>query len=131
MDFKLETDSSMNWTYINAYDSNNERIGKLAVEITDDHNRYAKWCNGDKIAKIIYVVTNISACGNGIATAMLNKAIEIFPDYNLYLNVVPMPRDGESVNHRTVKGLMKFYEKFGFIRCTDDICVTTMIRKKV
>ena len=129
MDFRIEVNSSKDFTYINVYDTKNERVGKLGIEFTGEYQRYSKWCNGDKIAKIIYVVTNISACGNGIATAMLNKAIEIFPDYNLYLNVVPMPRDGEAINHRSVRGLMNFYEKFGFIKCDDDVCMTTMIRK--
>ena len=116
MEYTLQVKRSKDYYYVNAFDNNNNRIGKLGVYVDG------------KVAKIIYVITNLSACGNGIATSMLNKTIEDFKGYELCLNVVPMPRVGESINHRTVSGLVAFYKKFGFER-TDDPCLPTMIRK--
>ena len=131
MKYYIEVNNTKNFCYINAIDSiTKERIGKLCIDFnSEDSNRYKNVCVGNKIAKIIYVITNISACGHGVATSMLNKAIELFNDYNLYLNVVPMPRQSENKNFRNKKGLMRFYKKFGFVHYTEDICVTTMFRK--
>lgn len=115
MNYRLEVIKSEQYCYINAYvDGNSERIGKLGIEY-----------KGDKKAKIIYVFTSPRYTNKGVATAMLNKAIEEFSDYELTLNIVPMPREGERI---TVRDLNDFYEKFGFRR-TDDICLPTMIRK--
>ena len=72
--------------------------------------------------------TDIKHTGEGIATMMLNKAIEIFKGYEISLLVKPMPRIGEKIKYTTTKGLMEFYKKFGFER-TDDPCLTTMILK--
>ena len=115
MEYKLQVKRGKDYYYVNAFDNNDNRIGKLGVYVDG------------KVAKIIYVITNLSACGNGIATSMLNKTIEDFKGYELRLNVVPMPRVGESINHRTVSGLVAFYKKFGFERVNDP-CLPTMIR---
>ena len=116
---ELKTLNTKKYFYINAYLSNvEERVGKLAVEY-----------KGNKSVKIIYVITDINYTGQGIATAMLNKAIELFKGYTIALNVVPMPREGESINHRTTTGLVNFYKKFGFVR-TDDPCFVEMKRKE-
>ena len=81
---KLEVVKTEKYCYINAYlDGETERVGKLGVEY-----------KGEKRAKIIYVITNIKHTGIGIATEMLNKAIELFKGYELKLNVVPMPLEG-------------------------------------
>ena len=131
MEYFIEVNNTQNFCYINAIDTvTKERIGKLCIEFnSDDSVRYKDICVGNNIGKIIYVITNISACGHGVATSMLNKAIELFNDYNLYLNVVPMPRQSENKKFRNKKGLMRFYKKFGFVHYTEDICVTTMFRK--
>lgn len=117
-EIRIETSGSDKYYYINAY-IDDERVGKLGIEYKDE-----------KLAKIIYVITNKGYTGRGIATMLINKAIETFKDYTLVLNVVPMPREGESLNHRTVKGLTEFYKKFGFER-TSEPCVPTMIRNKL
>ena len=115
MKYRLEVIKGKQYCYINAYvDGNSGRIGKLGVKYV-----------GSKKAKVIYIFTRPRYTNKGVATAMLNKAIEEFSDYELTLNIVPMPREGEKI---TVKGLANFYEKFGFLR-TDDICLPTMIRK--
>lgn len=131
MNYHIEVNNTQNFCYINAIDTvTKERIGKLCIKFnSDDSARYKDICVGNNIGKIIYVITNISACGNGVATSMLNKAIELFNDYNLYLNVVPMPRQSENKKFRNKNGLMRFYKKFGFVHYTEDICVTTMFRK--
>ena len=131
MKYFIEVNNTQNFCYINAIDCNTkERIGKLCIEFNSgDSVRYKNICVGNNIGKIIYVITNISACGNGVATSMLNKAIELFNDYNLYLNVVPMPRQSENKKFKNKNGLMRFYKKFGFVHYTEDICVTTMFRK--
>ena len=131
MNYHIEVNNTQKFCYINAIDTvTKERIGKLSIEFkTDDAVRFKDICAGNKFGKIIYVITNISACGNGIATSMLNKAIELFSDYNLYLNIVPMPRETENRRFRTVGGLRKFYRKFGFRHYNGDVCLPTMFRK--
>lgn len=130
MEYTIEVKRTPKFCYINAMCETDGRIGKLGIEFTDDYPKYQKHCIGKKTAKIIYVITSLSHCGNGIATELLDTAIDFFGDeYNLYLNVIPMPRQGESLNHRDVKGLTKFYSKFGFEICESDVCTRTMIRK--
>lgn len=129
MNFRIQVNDSGKYCYINAINKDGVRIGKLGIEYSDEYPRYAKHCNGKRIAKIIYVITNVSACGQGVATELLNTAIELLEHYNLYLNVIPMPREGDSLKHRTVKGLIDFYSKFGFVRCESDTITPTMIRK--
>lgn len=117
-EIRIESSSSDKYFYLNAYLPNVEsRVGKLGIEY-----------KGDKSVKIIYVITDINHTGCGIATALLNRAIETFKGYEIKLNVVPMPRQGESLNHRTTTGLVNFYKKFGFER-TDDPCFVEMIKK--
>ena len=102
--------------HINAYDGE-EMVGRLAVNDKGDNKAY-----------ITYVITEIKHTGKGIATMLLNRAIEIFKGCEIKLLVRPMPRTGEKIEYRYVKGLEKFYEKFGFER-TDDPLMPTMIRK--
>ena len=126
MKFNIQVIKTQRYCYINAISNTNERIGKLCIDLeSEDSNRYKI---NKPIAKIILVSTNQSACGNGIATALLNKTIELFNDYTLYLNVVPLPRTNENPKYTSKNGLMNFYSKFGFKRYKKDICVTTMIR---
>ncbi len=107
----LNTDK---YYYINAY-IDGIRVGKLGIE----------YCGSKKI-HINYVITSESHTGKGIATMLLNKAIETFKTYEISLTVVPMPRKGENLKYRTIKGLTEFYGKFGFKR-TDDPCFVKMI----
>ena len=122
-DYNIHITRTERFCYINAISkSSNIRIGKICIDLeSEDANRY-KTLN-KPIAKIILVSTNSSECGKGIATTLLNKTIEIFHNYVLYLNVVPLRNDKDK------NGLIEFYSKFGFKRYDKDICVTTMIRK--
>ena len=128
MDFRIKVKETPKFCFIDAVNDEGVRIGKVGIEYSDEYPRYAKHCNGKRLAKIIYVSTSISSCGKGVATELLNTAIDLFEDYNLYLTVVPMPREGESLNHRTTTGLVNFYKKFGFER-TNDPCFVLMIKK--
>lgn len=124
MNYNISVIRTQRFCYINAISKNsNIRIGKVCIDLdSEDATRY-KVAN-KHIAKIILVSTNPSECGKGIATALLNKTIEIFHNYVLYLNVVPLRNDKDK------NGLIEFYSKFGFKRYDKDICVTTMIRTK-
>ena len=126
-DYDIHIIRTQRFCYINAiFNKTGDRIGKLCIDLeSEDSNRYK---TNKPIAKIILVSTNQSACGNGVATALLNKAIEVFNNYTLYLNVVPLPRDNENPKYTSKTGLMNFYSKFGFKRYKKDICITTMIR---
>lgn len=127
MNFNIQVIKTKRYCYINAIsDKTGDRIGKLCIDLeSEDSNRYK---TNKPIGKIILVSTSQSACGNGVATALLDKAIELFNDYTLYLNVVPLPRTNENPKYTSKTGLMNFYSKFGFKRYNKDICVTTMIR---
>jgi ribosomal protein S18 acetylase RimI-like enzyme len=116
MKIRLETFSTSAYHYVNAY-SDSVRVGKLGIEDKGNHKVH-----------INYVSTDIKHTGKGIATMMLNKAIEMFKGYEISLMVKPMPRTGENIKYRTTKGLVEFYKKFGFVR-TDDPCLVTMILK--
>lgn len=127
MKYHIEVIQSSRFCYINAIsDETNERIGKVCIDLnSEDVTRYEKAYKG-KFAKIILISTSINACGYGVATTLLNKAIDILNDYNLYLNVVPLKRNDKD---KDKNGLIDFYSKFGFIRYNEDICTTTMIRQ--
>ena len=113
---KIETFNHDKYHYINVYNGC-DRIGKLGIED-----------RGDNKAHINYVVTNLKYTGKGVATLMINKAIEMFKEREISLTVKPMPRTGENEKYTTVKDLVTFYKKFGFEK-TYDPCVPTMIRK--
>jgi len=113
---KIETFSHDKYHYINIYNGC-VRVGKLGIED-----------RGDNKVHINYVVTNLRYVGKGIATLMINKAIEMFKEREISLMVKPMPRSGENIKYATVKGLVSFYEKFGFKK-TDDPILTIMVRK--
>ena len=121
---KITTIKTVMYRYINAL-INDERVGKICIDLNaDDANRYVK-AYGGNFAKIVLIETSSAYRGMGIATAMLNKAIEVLKDYNLYLNVIPMKRDD---GDKDKDQLIKFYSKFGFKKYDADICTTTMIR---
>lgn len=123
MKYHIEVIRSARYCYINAIsDDTRIRVGNVSIDLnSEDSSRYQNYNN--KVAKIILVQTNQSVCHQGIATALLNKTIEEFKDYVLYLSVIPLRSDN------TKDDLIKFYSKFGFKRYNNDICITTMIRK--
>lgn len=124
MNYNISVIKTQRFCYINAISkSSNIRIGKVCIDLDSEDSARYKVAN-KPIAKIILVATNPSECGKGIATTLLNKTIETFHDYVLYLNVVPLRNDKDK------NGLIEFYSKFGFKRYDKDICVTTMIRTK-
>ena len=113
---KLEEFKIGHYHHINAYEDG-ELVGKLGVEDKGNNKVY-----------VTYVKTDIKHTCKGIATMLLNRAIEVFKGCEIKLLVMPMPRTGEKLEYRTTKGLVEFYKKFGFER-TDDPCLTTMILK--
>ena len=124
MALEITTIKTVRYCYINAT-FNGERVGKVCIDLdADDANRYVK-AYGGNFAKIVIVETSSAYRGTGIATAMLNKAIEVLKDYNLYLNVIPMKRD---VEDKDKDQLVNFYSKFGFKKYDADICTATMVR---
>lgn len=124
--FHIEVSRTSRYCYLTAIsDNTKEHIGKICIDLdSEDSNRYKSIKN--KTAKIILIWTNESVCRQGIATALMNKTIELFKDYLLYLNVIPIR---SSVKDKDKNGLIEFYSKFGFKKYNKDICVTTMIRK--
>lgn len=130
-DLVLEVTRSERYLYINAY-LDGERIGKLGVDFEVEYSRFANYCVGDKLAKIVYVFTNESYGYCGVATKMLRKVVEELKGYNLYLDVIPTIRKHGLSKYQTVKGatqgLVEFYGKFGF-RKVKESCATTMFRK--
>ena len=63
----------------------------------------------------------------GFGTALIRKAIELYPEHNMYLLCHPMPRGNCDAKHRSVSDLKRFYSKFGFVSCGE--LLPTMIRK--
>lgn len=124
MKYHIEHIQTSRYYYFNAIsDDTNERVGKLCVDLnSEDSSRYTIY--NKKVAKIILVHTNSSACGNGIATALLNEAIDKFNNYCLYLSVIPLRNCSKD---KDKLGLINFYSKFGFKK-DNDVCITTMIR---
>lgn len=122
MEYHIEVIRNSRYCYINAISNDkNIRIGKVCIDLdSEDSSRYKIYTC--KVAKIILVQTNQSVCGQGIATALLNKTIEEFNDYILYLNVIPLR------SNNTKEDLIKFYNKFGFKKFNNDI-VTVMIKR--
>lgn len=124
--FNIEVIRTNRYCYVNAV-QDGERIGKVCVDLdSDDSVRYSREFGG-KFAKLILISTSPSHCGQGIATALMNKTIQELKDYNLYLNVIPLKR---SDTDKDKNQLIRFYSKFGFKLYELDICTTTMVRIK-
>ncbi len=130
-DLVLKVTRSERYLYINAY-LDGERIGKLGVDFEVEYSRFANYCVGDKLAKIVYVFTNESYGYCGVATKMLRRVVEELKGYNLYLDVIPTIRKHGLSKSQTVEGatqgLVEFYGKFGF-RKVKESCATTMFRE--
>ena len=100
-----------------------------AIVLSDDieYSRYKDKCNGSKILKIVRLETSSEHTNQGIGSALIRKAIESYPEYNMYLLCRPMPRGNCDETHNTVSDLKRFYGKFGFVSCGE--LLPTMIRK--
>ena len=115
--------------YFNAISDDGLNIGGASVEHNDFmHNAYKEHCNADstKCVKIIYVTVSKSYRCQGVATAILNKVLDYYKDYDVFLNVCPLDREQEKLN--SVSSLTKFYEKFGFKRCENPGNTPAMVR---
>lgn len=125
MKFDIEVTRINNYVYIKAV-QDGSRIGKVCVDLdSDDSTRYINSFGG-RFAKIVLVWTSPKYCRQGIATALLNKTVEILKDWNLYLNVIPQKRNENDMDRNQ---LSAFYSRFGFERYEADICTVTMIKK--
>ena len=129
MNFTIKESKGNGYYYFLAYSERDEIIGKLSIDIKDaEYGRFSELCVGTKIAKVVLVWTALNYCGKGVATSLLNRALETFSEWNLYLNVCPLWRTGENIKYRYVAGLKDFYSKFGFEK-VNDVCVPTMFKK--
>lgn len=114
-----------NYVYIFAHrEDNRDSVGKLILHLDYGYSRFRHLCNGGKLAYIHRVETRYDCLHKGVATALINKAINMFPEYNLYLWVKPSIRGEKDKNLLQLKA---FYSKFGFVR-TDELD-PTMFRK--
>ena len=124
MNFSIQVTRMNEYCYVNAI-YNGEKIGGVGVAFnSNDTARLMKRYSG-KFAKIVLVSTSGNYTRRGVATALLNKTIEVLKDYNLFLNVIPNKRN---CNDKDKNQLITFYSKFGFERYKDDVLVTTMVR---
>ena len=123
MDFDIKVIKARKYCYIKAVIGGVD-IGEVCVDLNgEDDARFVKMYSG-KFAKIVLVHTSEKYTRRGVASALLNKVIEVLKDYNLYLYVIPSQRNSSD---KDKKQLVSFYSKFGFER-TDDILMTTMVR---
>lgn len=109
-----------------AYEDN-VYLGTIVLSDDIEYNRYKDKCNGNKLLKIVRLETSSKHTGKGVGSALINKAIETYPEYNMYLLCHPMPRGKCDDSHKTVEDLRRFYSKFGFV-VTGEL-LPTMIRK--
>lgn len=124
MDFDIKVTRTHSYCYANAI-HNGVRIGEVCVDLnSEDDARFVKKYSG-KFAKIVLVCTSGNYTGQGVASSLLNRVIEVLKDYNLFLYVVPNKRTDKDKDKNQ---LISFYSKFGFERNKDDILVTTMVR---
>lgn len=112
---------------IRAYECSGECLGQIVLEFTNDYPRYKHLCNGEKLLNITRVETKATYTNEGVASALINEAINRYKDYNMVLLCSPQKREGDYDTLKSVTDLKKFYEKFGF-RKTGEL-IPTMIRK--
>ena len=123
MDFDIKVIKTSKYCYIKAVIGGID-IGEVCVDLNgDDDTRFVKRYSG-KFAKIVLVHTSEKYTRHGVASALLNKTIDVLKNYNLYLYVIPSQRNSRD---KDKKQLVSFYSKFGFEK-TDDILMTTMVR---
>ena len=100
-------------------------MGSLVIQDGSSkyYNRFAEYCNGNsKLMIIKLLLVHQKYAGNGIATALIKKALEVYKDYNLVLLVHPCAHMAMSEDQ-----LQQFYSKFGFVRTGE--LQRTMVRK--
>jgi len=102
-------------------------LGRIVLSDDIEYSRYKDKCNGSKILKIVRLETASEHTGKGVGSALIRKAIETYPEYNIYLLCHPMPRGKCDDSHKAVSDLKRFYSKFGFEPCGE--LLPTMIRK--
>lgn len=118
-----------NQCYIQAYNEEETLLSTVILNINcDEYARYKEYCNGNKLAKIIRVETNPNYIGQGIASTLIQNAIEKYKDYNFVLLCSPQKRLEDTDTLTTVKDLQMFYSKFGFVKTNE--LLPTMIRIK-
>ena len=72
MQYHIEVIKTSKYCYINAISDNNERIGKVCIDLqSEDSIRYENIYKR-KFAKVILVSTAVNACGKGIARQLIN-----------------------------------------------------------
>jgi ribosomal protein S18 acetylase RimI-like enzyme len=103
----------------------NRRVGAVVLCNNVSFNRFRHLCNGNKLLEVRCVATNLECRRRGIASALLNKVIEEYKDYNLFLLCSPSHECDEK--YKNISNLKKFYRKFGFISTGE--LLPTMIRK--
>lgn len=106
---------------------NDVYLGAIVLSDDIEYERYKDRCNGDKLLKIVRLETSNEYTNKGIGSALIRKAIELYPEHNMYLLCHPMPRGNCDAKHKTVSDLKRFYSKFGFVSCGE--LLPTMIRK--
>ena len=122
--FEVSNYKSPKYHYFTAYDGI-KAVGGSTVEVSENmHYAFNEYCKADKdkCAKIVYVQTKASRRGEGVATTILNKVIEMYKDCDIFLQVIPLDKTN------TVATLTSFYEKFGFKRCETAGILPTMVR---
>ena len=112
---------------IRAYEWNGECVGVIVLKESYEYPRYKHLCNGEKLLNITRVETKATHTNEGIASALINEAINRYKEYNMVLLCSPQKREGDCDTLKSVTDLKKFYEKFGF-RKTGEL-LPTMIRK--
>ena len=123
MDFDIKVIKASKYCYIKAVIGGVD-IGEVCVDLnSEDDARFVKRYSG-KFAKVVLVHTSEKYTRQGVASALLNKTIEVLNGYNLYLYVIPSKRNSRDKDKNQ---LVSFYSKFGFVQ-TDDVLVTTMVR---
>ena len=106
---------------------NDVYLGAIVLSDDIEYERYKDKCNGNKLLKVVRLETSSEHTNKGIGTALIRKAIELYPEHNMYLLCHPMPRGNCDTKHRSVSDLKRFYSKFGFVSCGE--LLPTMIRK--
>ena len=106
---------------------NDVYLGAIVLSDDIEYERYKDSCNGDKLLKIVRLETSNEHTNKGVGSALIRKAIELYPEHNMYLLCHPMPRGNCDKAHKTVSDLKRFYSKFGFVSCGE--LLPTMIRK--
>ena len=125
MKHKVIVIEGINYHYFKVFKDDDRQIGWACLEIGDrDHYTFKDFCNEkpERCAHITIIKTEKSERNKGVATAILDKIVKRYEDWDLFLQVIPL----DSTN--TVQSLTSFYRKFGFERCEFGGLVPTMVK---